>query len=282
MTISLKVFVSSATDKLAASNIENPETDIRLLVQHALGISHAKFVSSLNRVLSDAEVKTLDVMIARRAQREPVSRIIGTRGFWKSEFKLSPQTLDPRPDSETLIEAALKYADVPPATILDLGTGTGCLLLSLLQEYPNATGLGIDISKEAALIARENAAALKLDNRASFLAIDWNDWEAAAPFDLVISNPPYIAPDEIAGLEPEVTKYDPMTALVGGDDGLECYRSIAALLPRALKKGGLVVLEIGHAQAEAVKSILALSDIAVIQTLTDLGGSDRAVVARMP
>lgn len=282
MTISLKVFMSSATDKLAASNIENPETDIRLIVQHTLQISHAKFVSSLNRVLTDAEVKTLDGMIARRAAREPVSRIIGTRGFWKSEFKLSPQTLDPRPDSETLIEAALKYSDAPPATILDLGTGTGCLLLSLLQEYPKATGLGIDISEEAAATARENAVALNLADRASFLATDWNDWQASAPFDLVISNPPYIAPDEMAGLEPEVTKYDPVTALVGGDDGLECYRSIAALLPRALKKGGLVVLEIGHMQAEAVKSILALSDIAVIQTLTDLGGSDRAVVARMP
>lgn len=269
-------------EQLESSGIENPETDIRLLVQHALGISHAKFVSSLNRVLTEAEVRTLDAMIARRAQREPVSRIIGTRGFWKSEFKLSPQTLDPRPDSETLIEAALKYADAPPATILDLGTGTGCLLLSLLQEYPNATGLGIDISEEAAATASENAVALKLDARASFLAIDWNDWQASAPFDLVISNPPYIAPEEIAGLEPEVTKYDPMTALVGGDDGLECYRSIAALLPRAAKKGGLVVLEIGHAQADAVKSILALSGIAVIQTLTDLGGSDRAVVARMP
>lgn len=275
-------YMEEKSKLLVESGIENPETDIRLLMQHALGLSHAKFVSSLNRVLTDAEVKTLDGMIARRAQREPVSRIIGTRGFWKSEFKLSPQTLDPRPDSETLIEAALKYSDVPPATILDLGTGTGCLLLSLLQEYPKATGLGIDISEEAAATARENAVALNLADRASFLAADWNDWQASAPFDLVISNPPYIAPDEMAGLEPEVTQYDPVTALVGGDDGLECYRSIAALLPRALKKGGLVVLEIGHMQAEAVKSILALSDIAVIQTLTDLGGSNRAVVARMP
>ena len=282
MSAPLKEFMTVATDKLVAANIENPETDIRLLVQHALGISHAKFVISLNRVLTDAEVKTLDGMIARRAEREPVSRIIGSRGFWKSEFKITPQTLDPRPDSETLIEVALKYAEEPPATILDLGTGSGCLLLSLLQEYPKARGLGLDISVEAAATARENAAALKLDTRAEFIAADWNEWQASAPFDLVISNPPYIAPEEIAGLEPEVTRYDPMTALVGGDDGLECYRSIAALLPRAAKKGGLVVLEIGHAQGQAVKSILALSGIAVIQTLTDLGGSDRAVVARMP
>lgn len=280
--ISISKFMAEAGGKLAIANIENPETDIRLLMQHALGISHAKFVSSLNRVLTDAEVKTLDGMIARRAEREPVSRIIGSRGFWKSEFKITPQTLDPRPDSETLIEAALKYSDTPPETILDLGTGSGCLLLSLLQEYPKARGLGLDISEEAAATARENAAALKLDTRAEFIAADWNEWQASAPFDLVISNPPYIAPEEIAALEPEVTQYDPMTALVGGDDGLECYRSIAALLPRAAKKGGLVVLEIGHAQGEAVKSILALSGIAVIQTLTDLGGSDRAVVARMP
>ncbi|HYD17153.1 MAG TPA: peptide chain release factor N(5)-glutamine methyltransferase [Patescibacteria group bacterium] len=275
-------FISAARLELTASNIENPETDIRLLVQHATGMSHAKLASNLNQLLSDAQLKSLNDMIARRAKREPVSRIIGSRGFWKSDFRLSPQTLDPRPDSETLIEAAIKFAEPKPARILDLGTGTGCLLLSLLQEFPNATGLGVDIAAGAVATARENAQALKLDARAEFKTADWNDWQGTEQFDLFISNPPYIAPDEMPALEPEVTQYDPVTALVGGADGLECYRAIAALLPRIAKTGALVVLEIGHAQAEAVKSILDLSGAAVIQTLTDLSGSDRAVVAKMP
>lgn len=278
----IKDFVSRVTPLLAAAGVENPETDVRLLAQHVLKTDQVTLLMNLNRMLTEVEVKDLNAAIARRAQREPVSRIIGRRGFWKHEFKITPQTLDPRPDSETLIEVALKYATPASATILDLGTGTGCLLLSLLGEWMNAKGVGLDISGEAVATARENAKDLKLDARAAFTETDWAHYTPPAPFDLVISNPPYIAAGEMAGLAPEVTQYDPVTALVGGADGLECYRSIAALLPRFLKKGGWVVFEIGHAQANDVKSILANAGALVIHTVQDLAGSDRVIVAQMP
>ncbi|MEZ0259498.1 MAG: peptide chain release factor N(5)-glutamine methyltransferase [Alphaproteobacteria bacterium] len=282
MSETIKDFVSRNAALLAAAGVENPETDIRLLIEHVLKIDHAALLMNLNRMLVNAEVKDLDAAIARRAKREPVSRIIGRRGFWKYDFKVTPQTLDPRPDSETLVEAALKYATPAPTTILDLGTGTGCLLLSLLGEWINSKGVGLDISSEAVATARENAKDLKLDTRATFTEIDWAHYTPPAPFDLVISNPPYIAVGEMPGLAPEVTDYDPVTALVGGADGLDCYRSIAGLLPRFLKKGGWVVFEIGHAQANDVKSILANRGAAVIHTVQDLAGSDRVIVAQMP
>lgn len=280
--VTVSAYIAAVKDKLATAGVENPETDIRLLIQHVLKIDHAALMMNLNRMLSDAEVKDLNDAIIRRAKREPVSRIIGRRGFWKYDFKVAPQTLDPRPDSETLVEAALKYATPAPATILDLGTGTGCLLLSLLGEWMNAKGVGLDISAEAVATARDNATDLKFDTRATFIEKDWANYTPPAPFDLVISNPPYIAVSEIAGLAPEVTEYDPAAALVGGVDGLDCYRSIASLLPRFLKKGGWVVFEIGHAQANDVKSLLANAGAAVIHTVQDLAGSDRVIVAQMP
>lgn len=275
-------FIADAKTKLDVAGVENPEVDIRLLLEHALNIEHAALLMNMNRMLGDAEVKDLTAMIGRRQRREPVSRIIGRRGFWKYDFKVTPQTLDPRPDSETLVEAALKYAKPAPATILDLGTGTGCLLLSLLGEWVNAKGVGLDISGEAVATARENAKELKMDTRATFTETDWAHYTPPAPFDLVISNPPYIAVGEMPGLAPEVTDYDPVTALVGGVDGLDCYRSIAALLPRFLKKGGWVVFEIGHAQANDVKSILANAGAVMIHTVQDLAGSDRVIAAQMP
>lgn len=278
----IKSYIAASKAKLEAAGVENPETDIRLLVQHALKIEHASLLMNLNRMLDEAEVKLLDSYIARRVNREPVSRITGSRGFWKHEFKITPQTLDPRPDSETLIEAALKRVTPAPATILDLGTGTGCLLLSLLGEWVKSTGVGLDISEEAATTASENAASLNLASRSQFIATDWENYTPAAPFDLVISNPPYIAVNEIPGLAPEVTEYDPPMALVGGMDGLDCYRSIAALLPRFLKKGGWVLFEIGHTQANDVKSILANAGCVMIDTVPDLAGSDRVIVAKMP
>jgi release factor glutamine methyltransferase len=278
----IKSYIAQAKAKLDAAGVENPETDIRLLIQHALKIEHAALLMNLNRMLVDDEVKLLDGYIARRANREPVSRITGSRGFWKHEFKITPQTLDPRPDSETLVETALKRVRPAPVTILDLGTGTGCLLLSLLGEWVKARGVGLDISEEAAVTARENAQSLNLASRAEFIATDWENYTPAEAFDLVISNPPYIALHEIPDLAPEVTTYDPPAALVGGMDGLDCYRSIAGLLPRFLKKGGWVLFEIGHTQANDVKSILANAGCVMIDTVPDLAGSDRVIVAKMP
>jgi release factor glutamine methyltransferase len=278
----LKDILHQSQDRLEAAGIDKPDLDARLLAQHVLNISQVELLMNLNRMLSEDEVKALHAAIARREKREPVSRIIGRRAFWKSEFKITLQTLDPRPDSETLIEAALKAMPVPPARILDLGTGTGCLLLSLLTEWPKAQGVGLDISEEAVATARENARDLKLDQRAEFIATDWEKYAAPEPFDLVVSNPPYIAAHEIPGLAPEVAQHDPIAALAGGEDGLECYRSISMRLKKWLKPGGTVLFEIGHTQADAVKSLLAGEGMDVLHTVPDLAGSDRVVVARRP
>ncbi len=281
MAPSVKEYMSTAQDKLEAAGIENPELDVRLLAEFALGWDQIKLFMNYGQILSEAEVNSLNAVIARRMAREPVSRIIGHRSFWKSEFKISPQTLDPRPDSETLIEAAVKIVTPPPAAILDLGTGSGCLLLSLLQEFPQAFGTGVDLSAEAVVTAADNAAALTLDNRARFIASSWEDLETPKPFDLVISNPPYISAEELESLEPEVAQYDPMLALAGGADGLDCYRSIIGRLPAFLVEGGWVLLEIGHLQANSVKSLLAEAGGTMLQVFTDLGGNDRIVAAKM-
>jgi release factor glutamine methyltransferase len=306
LATSLKEFIAYAQDRLAAAGIDNPGLDVRLLVQHVMGWQQAKLLTSFNYMPSEVQVKDLNTAIDRRVKREPVSRIIGHRGFWKSEFKITPQTLDPRPDSETLIESTLKHVQPAPSSILDLGTGTGCLLLSLLIEYPSAKGVGVDISEEAVATAKENALHITLPRRtpgsqaaesetpafagvgktvaerAEFVATDWEKYQPPAPFDLVISNPPYIAESEMKDLSPEVTHYDPRAALVSGPEGLECYRSISGLLKNWLKPGGWAVFEIGHSQSEAVKSILAEAGMVMIQVVPDLAGSDRVIVARRP
>lgn len=274
--------LKGAVKVFTEAGIDTPAVDAWQIVQHVMQWSRAELLMHSKKLMTDAQAKDLNAAIERRLKHEPVSRIIGTRAFWKSEFKVTPDTLDPRQDSETLIEAMLKYAVPRPENILDLGTGTGCLLLSLLIEWPEARGTGVDISAGAAAVARENAAALGLSVRANFVESNWEDFAPGDLFDSLITNPPYIAPDEIPALAPEVTQYDPMTALVGGADGLECYRSIAKHAPRWLKPGAWAVFEIGYLQANAVKTILAEAGFAVIQTVPDLAGNDRAVVARMP
>jgi len=262
------------------AGIDTPTLDARLLVQSVLGLTHEELLMRPHQPLTPEQESTLASYTARRLKHEPVSRILGKRGFWKSFFKVTPATLDPRPDSETLIEAALKHVDKnKPLTILDLGTGTGCLLLSLLQELPQATGIGVDISAEAIDVAKENAESLGLTDRASFMSIDWNELQAT-PFDIVISNPPYIALAEEENLAPEVRDYDPATALFGGADGLDCYRDIVRLLPRVLKLDGLLFLEIGATQAKDVKGITGQAGLTMLHTIADLAGHDRCLVAR--
>jgi release factor glutamine methyltransferase len=267
--------------RFSDAGIDTPTLDARLLVQSALGLTHEELLMRPHQPLTPEQEKTLASFEARRLKREPVSRILGQRAFWKSFFKVTPATLDPRPDSETLVEAVLRHAERDrPLAVLDLGTGTGCLLLSLLQELPQATGTGIDISPEAVEVARQNAEALDLNAKSIFMANSWNELTPSALFDIVISNPPYISDAEMAALAPEVREYDPVAALSGGADGLDCYREIAALLPRLLGPQGAVFLEIGATQAEAVKGILAHAGLRVLQTCTDLAGHDRCIVAR--
>jgi release factor glutamine methyltransferase len=220
-------------------------------------------------------------MLRRMAAHEPLSRIIGRREFWGLEFVLSPDTLDPRPDSETIVEAVLSR--LPDRTrrhrFLDLGTGCGCLLLALLSEFPRATGVGIDVAAGAVRAARDNARRLGFGERTHFAV---GDWAAAITerFDVIIANPPYIPTEAIPALMPEVRDYDPRRALDGGTDGLAAYRGIAADLPRLLLPGGLFAAEIGAGQADSVAAILQQNGLAIEGFAADLGGVVRCVVAR--
>lgn len=216
------------------------------------------------------------LLIARRAAHEPVAYLVGRQGFWSLDFQVSRATLIPRPDSETIVEAALTLAH--PAQVLDLGTGTGCLLLSVLHERPNAFGVGIDIAPAAAALARRNAERLGLAPRAVFLCGDW-DAPIAGRFDLVVSNPPYIEHEGIATLMPEVAAFEPRTALDGGPDGLRCYRRIVAALPALLEPTGVAVLELGMGQGGAVASIAREFGFSA-SFRADLAGIDRAIILR--
>lgn len=279
-----------------ATGMDTPILEARLLLQHVLNKSHERLLLDSKEVVNDDQLKTLSDLTARRVAGEPISRMTGMRGFWKYDFKISPETLDPRQDSETVIEAALKLSpslvqkvqsidpawkpDFKDVRVLDLGTGSGCLLLSLLGEWAGAKGVGLDISAGAIATANENGMRLGFADRATFLAMDWNAYTPENQFDIVISNPPYIAESERAGLADNVLQFDPPAALFAGEDGLDAYRSIIALLPKFLKTGGWVLFEIGHKQAEAVTNMLAKAGFGMLQTFPDLAGNDRVVVAK--
>jgi release factor glutamine methyltransferase len=259
---------------LAAAGVDNPRLDARLLLGHAAGLSREALLRDPGQVVDPAPYSAL---LARRAAREPVALILGRQEFWSLLFAVSAATLIPRADSEAVIEAAL--AARPDrgrvGRILDLGTGTGCLLLAALTEFPAAWGVGVDRAAEAAALAARNAAALGLAARAVFLCGDW-DAALAGRFDLVLSNPPYIPGGDIAGLMPEVARFEPARALDGGADGLDAYRRILAALPRLLAPGGAAVLEIGAGQAEAVAALAGQT----VAFRADLGGIPRAMVVR--
>ena len=268
-----------AATQLAEAGIERPQAEARILLEAASGIGRGQIIAFPERVLSLAQQTNFDAMVVRRCAREPVSRILGHREFWSLRFGVGPETLDPRPDSETLVAAVLECIADRDAemSILDLGTGTGCLLLALLSELPRARGVGIDISESACATAAENAVALRLDSRAVFQTGDWMRG-LSAQFDVIVSNPPYIESAAIPGLAPEVSRFDPHRALDGGGDGLAAYR---ALLPQAaerLKPDGLLALEIGAGQAEAVTALAAQSGFRVLKAARDLAGIERCLL----
>jgi release factor glutamine methyltransferase len=266
--------------RLKDGNIDMPVLDARLLLQFALGVDWAALFTGPDRDLTNEEETHIESLVQRRLGREPISRIVGRRGFWKFDLAISPETLDPRPDTETLIMAVLKLADhAAPLSILDLGTGSGAILLALLNELPHAKGVGVDISSEAIATASANALELGLHTRSDFLTRDWADG-VPGQFDIVVSNPPYIPAAQIATLAPEVKDYDPHAALNGGADGLDAYRSIVALLPQVLKPGGLVAFEIGFGQAGAVEALLAGAGFGGFQRYNDLGGIERVITTK--
>lgn len=265
--------------------VATPELDARLLLCHATGIGQEAFIASPEAPLA-AEAKTrLDACLARRLAGEPVSRILGFREFYGRSFAIDPQVLDPRPDTETLIEAALALAEQQgwrqrPIELLDLGVGSGAILVTLLAELPKASGVGIDRSEAALGVARENAEALGVGKRASLVRADWLA-PVGAEFDLIVSNPPYLSHAELGSLSPEVG-YDPLPALDGGRDGLEAYRLIAKDLKRALRPGGIALLEIGANQAEPVAALLRQSGLSLPEghfLWRDLAGRPRCIAA---
>lgn len=268
--------------RLRQAGLPAPDLDARILVQAACGASDIEMIREPGTMLTKAEEERLAEWERRRLAREPVSRILGSREFWGLTFAVTPATLDPRPDSETLVETALDLLrDVQSPRILDLGTGTGCLLLALLHERPDATGLGVDLSEGALAVAASNASALGLSARASFVESEWAA-NVEGRFDLVISNPPYIVHADIAGLDEEVRLHDPMLALDGGADGLDAYRAIARLLPDHLTQTGHAVIELGAGQAQEVARLFESAGFRVPRVVPDLGGIPRALVAAWP
>lgn len=268
-----------ASGELAAAGIAESQRDARLLLQAAAGLDAAQIIGFPERHLSADAAAGFVALIERRKAREPVSRILGRREFWSLPFIVSRHTLDPRPDSETLIEAVLERLEdrQAPVSILDLGTGTGCLLLALLSELPAARGLGVDIQPGAVATARENAAALNLASRAEFRAGDWGRG-LTGPYDVVISNPPYISAAALPALAPEVANHDPLPALDGGEDGLMAYRALAPDAVRLLRPGGILALEIGQGQGDSVRAIMASAGLPTIGSRADLAGIERCII----
>jgi release factor glutamine methyltransferase len=273
--------LSEAADLLSASGIDQPRLDARLLLANALGKPGERFYGREDELLSaDIHVK-FNQLIERRAAREPVSRILGTRGFWNLELQINAASLDPRPDSETLIEAVLEHvaARDDPIRVLDLGTGTGCLLLSVLSEYPNATGLGVDISPQCTSLAARNAAANDLSARARFQTGDWTTGLHSI-FDVIMCNPPYIPTSTIPTLAPEVAVHEPIRALDGGADGLDCYRLLSTELPRIMAKNSRIFMETGFDQRLTVATIMRSEGLEVVSERSDLSGHDRCLVIK--
>jgi release factor glutamine methyltransferase len=268
-----------------AAGLATPDLDARVLVGHALSLDHAALAAQAERTLADHEADDLSALASRRLAREPVARIVGIKEFWGLPFAVNAATLVPRPETETVVEAALAALAAQGTrarrlTIADLGTGSGALLLALLHELPNAIGVGTDVSVPALTTARANAARLALDARARFVACDFGA-ALASGFDLIVANPPYIASGDIAVLPPEV-RHDPRIALDGGIDGLDCYRTIAGEARRLLKPGAHLVVELGAGQDAFVAALLTAATLAPSSARSDLAGTARALTATAP
>jgi release factor glutamine methyltransferase len=269
--------------QLRAARLDTPELDARILVGHALGLEHATLAAASARTVTAREAEAIGALARRRLAREPVARILGRKEFWSLTLQVDGATLVPRPETETVVETALAAIDADgprrrPLRIADLGTGTGALILALLAELPQAWGVGTDISYGALRVARENAKTLGCA-RAVFLACDMVA-ALGGPFDLIMSNPPYIASHELAALAPEVRDFDPRAALDGGPDGLDGYRRIARSAPALLAPGGILVVELGAGQAPAVTAMFTAAGLAPAPPRTDVNGVPRAFFAR--
>lgn len=278
--VTLRELRLEAVARLQAAKIETPEADARILLRLALGMDDAALVAASRTPVSEQQQIRFERLIARRIAREPVARIAGYKEFWSRSFKLNADTLVPRPETETLVEAALAIFPErdAPLRVLDLGTGSGILLAAILSERPQASGAGIDRSESALAIARENLKALGLAGRAQLVCGDWGA-ASGQTFDLVIANPPYIRSKEISALALEVREHDPHLALDGGADGLDAYRKIIAELPHLLSRNGAAVLELGIGQEPLAAGLARAQGLFVGGPgRCDLGGVPRALI----
>lgn len=277
--MNLRAALVSAQRVLAGAGIEGAGTDARALLAEAAGVARDRLTLHLDDELTPGARARLATMLARRLAREPVARILGRRAFWGRDFAVTPDVLDPRPETECLVAESL--AGPVPARLLDLGTGSGCIAVTLLVEWPGARGVATDISGAALAVAAENAARHGVAGRLDLVEADWLDG-VAGRFDLVVSNPPYIAEAEMAGLAREVRGHDPRGALSDGGDGLAAYRAIAGGVMAHLAPGGRVLVEIGAGQGAQVAGLFARAGLAEVRILPDLEGRDRVVIGQLP
>jgi release factor glutamine methyltransferase len=273
--------IDAASQRLTMAGVEQAKRDACLLLGQAFGTPGERFYGREDERLDARTQAVFEQLVDRRFAREPVSRILGARGFWTLDLEITPASLDPRPDSESLIEAVLGFISArdAPLRVLDLGTGTGCLLLSVLAEYPLSTGLGIDISSDCVALAIRNASANGLEERARFQCGDWSDGVNDI-FDVIMCNPPYIPTVEISKLAPEVAVHEPFKALDGGADGLDCYRRLSFEFSNVMSENSHIFLEIGHDQRAAVTAILDAAGLRTVGVKPDLAGHDRCLIIK--
>jgi release factor glutamine methyltransferase len=272
----IQTALTAGRDRLRAAGLDGADRDARWLMAGALGVPPDRVILRLQDPLGDPAARSFETAIARRLDREPVSHILGGRWFYGRWFRVTRDVLDPRPETETLVDLALS---APFSTVLDLGTGTGCILLSLLAVRPGATGLGTDISPEALAVADRNATGLGLSDKLDLRLSDWTA-DVTGRFDLIVSNPPYISAAEMADLAPDVRDHEPHLALTDGGDGLAAYRAITAGAPHHLARGGRLLVEIGWTQGPAVSALFRAAGLEEIAVHSDMDGRPRVVSGR--
>lgn len=280
--ITLAETMNRIRTRLAAAEIEDPAAEARILVGGLLGLSRTEFITQGDMPVAEDDEARIDNAVSRRLAGEPPYRILGSRGFHGLELKLSQGTLEPRPDTEILVDAvlgALKSRESEPLRILDLGTGTGAICLALLSQLPNARGTGADLSEDALRTAMENAVANGLGDRFETVQSSWFA-DISGRYDVIVSNPPYIRSEIIAQLDREVREHDPLLALDGGEDGLDAYRAIARNAKNHLSEKGLIAVETGFDQHDDVKTIFEKNSFAQVFALKDYGGNDRVQAFR--
>lgn len=271
---------TDARRRLEAAGVDLPVIDARLLLEAGAGVGRVDIVTDPRRPVSAEQIAAVEALVRRREAREPIGHILGRKGFWTLDFAVNADVLTPRPETELLVEVAIETLPKGwPARVLDLGIGSGAILLSVLSERPESTGVGVDASEAALAIARANAEWHGLSDRITLRQGDWTD-DVEGPFDLILSNPPYIPSADIAGLEPEVAQWEPRLALDGGPDGLAPYRRIIADLPRLLAPSGAFAFEVGKGQAEAVQAMAEAQGLTTTTPRMDLAGIARVVVGR--